>query len=212
MCGYHGSSNTRTATKNTNASRFHCFCCYIIEATSSRSSTCICDQERRSPKPSSSAILYQEGVNKVSVKRSSRLLARFIKFFTTACLPLRQSCTEGHRLQHKLRQANRRLHLVIIVKEPQVTYGSCSQIMSYIFNMLICVVMILLDNLLQYLLFIAMIDLSRTRGTAASLICYALVMFMIYPWIKIKLKVLIFSTIQKPYCRHFNFMAGFLML
>jgi hypothetical protein len=66
----------------------------------------------------------------------------------------------------------------------------------------------LLDNLMQYLLFIAMIDLSRTCGTTASLICYALVMFMIYPWIK-KLKVLIFPTIQKPYHSHFSFMAGF---
>jgi hypothetical protein len=89
--------------------------------------------------------------------------------------------TNASRPQCKLRQADRRLHLVIIVKEPQVTYGSCSQIMSYIFNMLICVVMILLDNLLQYLLFIAMIDLSGTCGTTVSLICYALVMFMIYP-------------------------------
>jgi hypothetical protein len=69
--------------------------------------------------------------------------------------------------------------------------------------------MILLDNMLQYLLFIAMIDLFRTYGTTASLICYVLVMFMIYPWIKIKLKVLIFPTIQKPYYRHFSFMTGF---
>jgi hypothetical protein len=81
--------------------------------------------------------------------------------------------------------------------------------MSYIFNMLICIGMILLDNLLQCLLFIAMIDLSRTCGTATSLICYALVMFMIYSYIKIKLKVLIYLSIQKPYCRHFSFMARF---
>jgi hypothetical protein len=54
-----------------------------------------------------------------------------------------------------------------------------------------------------------MIDLSRTCGTVASLICYALFMFMIYPWIKMKLKVLIFLTIQKPYCTDFSFMAGF---
>jgi hypothetical protein len=67
--------------------------------------------------------------------------------------------------------------------------------MSYIFNILICVGIILLDNLLQYLLFIAMIDLSKTYDTAANLICYALVMFMISPWIKIKLKVLIFPTL-----------------
>jgi hypothetical protein len=46
--------------------------------------------------------------------------------------------------------------------------------------MLIYVDMILLDNLLQYLLFIAMIDLSRTCSSIASLICNALVMFMIY--------------------------------
>jgi hypothetical protein len=35
-------------------------------------------------------------------------------------------------------------------------------------------------------------------------------MFMIYFWIKIKLKVLIFPTIQKPYRRHFSLMAGFI--
>jgi hypothetical protein len=40
--------------------------------------------------------------------------------------------------------------------------------------------MILLDNLLQYLLFIAMIDLSRIYDIAASLIYYTLVMFIIY--------------------------------
>jgi hypothetical protein len=45
--------------------------------------------------------------------------------------------------------------------------------MSYILNMLICVGIILLDNLLQCLLFIAMIDLSRTCDSTASLIFYA---------------------------------------
>jgi hypothetical protein len=50
----------------------------------------------------------------------------------------------------------------------------------------------LLHNILQYFQFIAMIDLSRTCGTAISLICYTLVMFMIYSWIKIKLKVPIY--------------------
>jgi hypothetical protein len=39
-----------------------------------------------------------------------------------------------------------------------------------------------------------MIDLSRTFGSTATLICNALVVFMIYSWIKIKLKVLIFPT------------------
>jgi hypothetical protein len=76
--------------------------------------------------------------------------------------------------------------------------------------MLIHVGMILIDNLLQCLLFITMIDLSRTFDSTATIICNALVMFMIYPWIKIKLKVLIFSTIQKPYYMHFSFMAGFI--
>jgi hypothetical protein len=75
--------------------------------------------------------------------------------------------------------------------------------------MLIYVGMILLDNLFYCLLFIAIIDLSRTCGSTATLIYNALVMFMIYPWTKIKLKVLIFPTIQKPYCWHFSFMAGF---
>jgi hypothetical protein len=55
-----------------------------------------------------------------------------------------------------------------------------------------------------------MIDLSRTCDSIAILFCNALVMFMIYYWIKIKLKVLIFSTIQKHSCSHFSFMAGFI--
>jgi hypothetical protein len=64
--------------------------------------------------------------------------------------------------------------------------------MSYILNMLIYVGMILLDNLLQYLLFIVVIDLSITCDSLATLIYNALVMFMSYSLIKIKLKVLIF--------------------
>jgi hypothetical protein len=133
-------------------------------------------------------------VNKVFGKRSSRLLARFVKFFTTTHLPLHRSCVEGHHLQCELHHADRRIHLILIVREPQVTYGSCSQIISYIFNMLIFVDIILLDNLLQCLLFIAMIDLSRIYDTATSLICYTLVIFIIYSSIKIKLKVLIFPS------------------
>jgi hypothetical protein len=83
-------------------------------------------------------------------KQTLRLLFRFIKFFTTARLPLRRSHTEGRRLQRKLHQADRRLHLVVIIKEPQVTYGSCSQIISYIFNMLICIGMLIpIRRLLQ---------------------------------------------------------------
>jgi hypothetical protein len=75
--------------------------------------------------------------------------------------------------------------------------------------MLICVGMILLDNLLQCLLFIVVIDLSKTYDSTTNLIYITLVIFIIYSWIKIKLKVLIFLTIQKAYCRHFNFVARF---
>jgi hypothetical protein len=86
----------------------------------------------------------------------------------------------SRRLQHELHQAEHCLQPFIIIKEPNVTYGFSAQIMSYILNNLIGVGMILLDNLMQCLLFIAMIDLSRTCDSTASLICYALVMFMIY--------------------------------
>jgi hypothetical protein len=74
-------------------------------------------------------------------------------------------------------------------------YDFSSQIISYILNMLIFVCMILLGNLLQYLLFIIVIDLFRTCDSTAILIYNALIMFINYPWIKIKLKVLIFPTI-----------------
>jgi hypothetical protein len=69
--------------------------------------------------------------------------------------------------------------------------------------------MILLDNLLQYLMFIVVIDLSRICDSSGILIYNALGMFMIYHWIKIKLKMLIFPTIQKPYFSHLSFMAEF---
>jgi hypothetical protein len=178
------------------------------KATSFCSSTCICGRESRSLKLSSLAILHQERVNKVFGKQS-RLLACFFKFFITACLPLRRMHVESHRLQRELCQADHCLHPIIIIIELQVTYSFSPKIMSYLLDMLICVGMVLLDNLLQCLLFIAMIDLSRTCDSTATLICNALIMFMIYPWIKIKLKVLLFRTIQKHYCRHFSFMAGF---
>jgi hypothetical protein len=111
-------------------------------------------------------------------KRSSRLLARFFKFFIMARLPLRQTLTVDRRLQRELCQADCRLYPIVVVNEPQVTYGPSSQIMSYILNMLICVGMILLDNLLQYFLYNTMIG---TCSSTASLICIALVMLMIYP-------------------------------
>jgi hypothetical protein len=177
---------------------FHLHRCCATKATSSRSSTCICDRESRSLEPSSSAILHQDRANKVFGKRSSRLLARIFKFFVTAHLPLHQMRVEGHRVQHELCRADRCLYSIIVVKQPQVTYGFYFQIVAYILNMLIWVGMILLYNLLQCLLFIAMIDLSRTCCSTSNLICSALLMFMIYSWIKMKLKVLIFSTKLSP--------------
>jgi hypothetical protein len=144
-------------------------------AISSCPSTYICDRESRSPESSSSAILHRERVNKVFEKRSSRLFTRFFKFFITARLPLRRTRAEGHRLPHELRQADHRLHPIVVVKEPQVTYDFFSQIMSRIFNMLIRICMILLDNQLQCLLFVAMLDLFRTYCSIATLIYSALV-------------------------------------
>jgi hypothetical protein len=72
--------------------------------------------------------------------------------------------------------------------------------------------MILLDNLLQCLLFITMIDLSRTYDSIATLICNALVTFMIYYWIKIKLKVLIYPKIQNPFVATLVLWLDLLML
>jgi hypothetical protein len=53
--------------------------------------------------------------------------------------------------------------------------------MSYILNILIYVGMILLVNLLQYLLFITIINLSRTYDSTVILIYNVLIVFMIYP-------------------------------
>jgi hypothetical protein len=66
--------------------------------------------------------------------------------------------------------------------------------MSYILNILICIGMILLDSLLKYFMFNVVIDLSSTFDNTVVLIYNLLFMFIIYLWIKIKLKVLIFST------------------
>jgi hypothetical protein len=46
---------------------------------------------------------------------------------------------------------------------------------------LICICMVFLDDLVQYFLFIAMIDLSRSCDSSTDLICYASIMFMIHP-------------------------------
>jgi hypothetical protein len=78
----------------------------------------------------------------------------------------------------------------------EATYIRNSRIISYILNMLICVGLILLDNLLQYFMFIVVMDLLRNCGNTIVLICNLLVMFMSYFWIKIKVKMLIFPTLS----------------
>jgi hypothetical protein len=69
--------------------------------------------------------------------------------------------------------------------------------------------MILLDSLLNCFMLIAVIDLSSTFDSTIVSIYNLLFMFIIYFWIKIKLKVIILTTIQKPYFSHFSFMARF---
>jgi hypothetical protein len=55
---------------------------------------------------------------------------------------------------------------------------SFSQIMSYVLCIMICVGMILLDNLVQCLIFIAIMDLSKTYDNIAISIYKLLAMFM----------------------------------
>jgi hypothetical protein len=87
-----------------------------------------------------------------------------------AHLSLHRTHAEGRRLQCELRQADHRLRPIVVIKESHVTYDSCSQIMSYMLNMLICARMILLDNLLQCLLFVDVIDRCRIYDSITTLI------------------------------------------
>jgi hypothetical protein len=139
--------------------------------------------ESRSPEPSSSAILHGGRIRFLESDLRNCSI-RFIKLFIIARLPLHWLRVEPHHIYRELRQSAHDLQEPTVVKE--VTYVFNSPILSYILNMLIYVGMILLDNLLQCFLFIAMIDLSRTCESTIVLICSSLVMFMSYFWIKIK--------------------------
>jgi hypothetical protein len=77
---------------------------------------------------------------------------------------------EPDRIYHELRQFARGLQETTTIEK--VTYILHSRILPYI---LICVGMILLDNLWQYFMFIDMIDLSRTCESTIALICNSLV-------------------------------------
>jgi hypothetical protein len=74
------------------------------------------------------------------------------------CLPLCRLRAESHHIYHKLCQSVHGLHESNAIQED--TYILNCQIMSYILNMLIRVDIILLDNMLQYFLFIVVIDIS----------------------------------------------------
>jgi hypothetical protein len=64
-CDRHGTSNNEQPWV-TNASSFFCLlCCCGVKATSSRSSTCICDRESRSLESLTSVILHWKRANKV---------------------------------------------------------------------------------------------------------------------------------------------------
>jgi hypothetical protein len=60
-------------------------------------------------------------------------------------------------------------------------------------NLVICIGLILLD-LLKCLICIVVIDLSSIFDGPAVLRCNSLFMFMIYFWIKVKQKLLLFPT------------------
>jgi hypothetical protein len=65
-----------------------------------------------------------------------------------------------------------------VVKEEEATYILFSQLIPYLLSMIIYVGMILQDKMLQYLIFIARMDLSSTYYNTTILICKSLVMFM----------------------------------
>jgi hypothetical protein len=102
----------------------------------------------------------------------------FIKFFITDPLLLCRSHVKPCHIYRELRQSAHSLQEPTAIEED--TYVFNSTIMSYILNRLICVGIILLDNLLQWFLLIVVIDLSRTCEDTTILIYNLLVMFMSY--------------------------------
>jgi hypothetical protein len=93
-------------------------------------------------------ILHQERVNKVFGKRSTQQLDRFFKFVIMTHLPLRQVYAGHHRLQRAIIQTEWRLFNSIIIEEEEPSYILFSLIMSYMLSLVICIGMILLDNML----------------------------------------------------------------
>jgi hypothetical protein len=89
------------------------------------------------------------------------MLECFIKFVITALLHFHRTHADCRRLQCTVTKIKCHLLNSIVIKEGEAMHILFSQIMSYILGIIICVGTILLDNLLQYLMFIAMIDLSQ---------------------------------------------------
>jgi hypothetical protein len=154
---------------------------------------------------SSSAILHRERANKVFGKRSARLFERFhiavlYVLVTTARLPPRQW---GATLRRQARggAVHRCRHLCLVIPITQDTYDSLSLTMLFIPSM----IWLGLILLLQYFILNCVMSIFRF----IRFLYTTFIMVMIYLWINLKLKFLIFPTIQKPYCRNFSFMAGF---
>jgi hypothetical protein len=112
-------------------------------------------------------------------------------------LPLCWAHTDHCHLQCTIIQNERRLLASTVIKEQEALYVLFLTIMSFIMNLMICVGMILL-YLLQCLFNIVVIDLFSTSDSVVVSFFNSLVIFMIYFWIKIKLKVLLFPTIATP--------------
>jgi hypothetical protein len=104
------------------------------------------------------------------------VLDHYIKFIITARLPLHRARVDRRHLQGAVNQTERRLHNSITVKEEEALYILFSQVIPYILSMMIYIDMIVLDNFLQYLIYIVMIDLS----SACCFTYKSLVMLMSY--------------------------------
>ena len=118
-----------------------------------------------------------------------------------ARLPLRRV---GFACRRDLRQAaadRRRLLYPVINQAPIVvrkeTYDLSSQTMSSILAIVIYLAMIVVDSVVDAMMFYTCVDLSRSCVDLSKSIYNLLVIVMIYLWIKSKLKVLIYLTIQK---------------
>jgi hypothetical protein len=102
---------------------------------------------------------------------------------------------DRRHLQYIIAQTELCLLNSTIIEEEETSYVLLSLIMCYMLSLMICcIVMILLDNMLQCLISIVMINLSSTCDYIVVWICNSLVMFMSYFSIKLKLKMLLFPA------------------